>query len=291
MNPEKIIILANAASRTLNRSALQAAATHIGRHLPCEIIFTESSENACATATALSADPECLVVACGGDGTIHTIVNSLAPGAVMGLIPSGTANVIARELGIPVSTMNAAKLLLTGAVQKVDLGICNNRKFVFVAGIGFDARVAGAVSPVLKKCFGRYAYHIAAVQQFFGYRPPTLRVKVDGAGNESVGHFAIVANMRRYGGDLFFAPEARYDDGILDLILVEKFTMCTLLRLLNFARGNGRFPGEGVRVFKGKHFQISASEPVPFELDGEVFQARSEFSIGLAPEPARFITS
>ncbi|HMM60356.1 MAG TPA: acylglycerol kinase family protein, partial [Candidatus Rifleibacterium sp.] len=106
--------LANAASRALNRAELAATAGHINRFLPCETIFTTSIENARETAQSLSADPACLVAACGGDGTIHTVINSVVPEAVTGIIPAGTANVIARELGIPVQMREAGKLLLTG---------------------------------------------------------------------------------------------------------------------------------------------------------------------------------
>lgn len=290
MKPEKIFILANAASRSLNRQALATACTLSGKHIPTEIIFTSSQEHAREISGKLSADPASLVVACGGDGTIHTLLNSLSPGAAMGLIPAGTANVIARELGIPIDMRNACKTLLTGAIQDVDTGDCDGQKFLFVAGIGFDARVAGAVSPLLKKVFGRYAYHIAGVQQFFGYRPPRLTVRINGDTNEHHGRFAIIANMRRYGGDLFFAPAARYDDGQLDLLLVNDFSISTMLRLLNFARGNGSFPGNGVKQFTGQSFAIKSSEPTPYQLDGEVFAPRTEFNFALAAEKTRIIT-
>ncbi len=289
MKPEKVAILANASSRTLKRAELEAASAHINRFMPCEIIYTSSIEHACATAAELSQRPEYLVAACGGDGTIHTIQNSMAKGAAMGIVPAGTANVIARELGIPLNMRDAVKLLLTGAVQKADLGICNNRKFIFVAGIGFDAQVAGSVSPMLKKLFGRYAYHINGVLQFLTYRPPELRVSVKGQNQEHTGQFAIIANMRRYGGELFFAPEARYDDGLLNMVLVKDFSLKTMLRLLNFARGNGSFPASGVTTLKADGFNIKSSFPVQFELDGEVFAATKEFSIGIASDRARFI--
>ncbi|GAB1351449.1 hypothetical protein MASR1M12_01790 [Erysipelotrichia bacterium] len=291
MKTEKIAILANAASRTLNRAELAATASHINRFLPCETIFTTSIENARETAQSLSADPACLVAACGGDGTIHTVINSVVPEAITGIIPAGTANVIARELGIPVQMREAGKLLLTGAAQKCDLGTCNGRKFIFVAGIGFDAVVADAVSPTLKKLFGRYAYHIAGLQQFCFYRPPTLRIRVDDGPDEFTGRFAIFANMRRYGGDLFFAPDARYDDGILNMVLVEDFSMRTMLQLLNFARRNGPQPPDGVRTLTGRKFHVTASEPAPYQLDGEVFAAAAEFTIGSAEHQARLITS
>ncbi len=291
MKPEKIAILANAASRTLKRAELEAASAHINKFLPCEIIYTSSIEHARTTAAELSARPEYLVAACGGDGTIHTVFNNLAEGAAMGIIPAGTANVIARELGIPLSMREAGKLLLTGAVQETDIGTCNGRKFIFVAGIGFDAQVAGSVSPLLKKIFGRYAYHINGVLQFLTYHPPTLRVTITGQSQEHTGQFAIIANMRRYGGELFFAPQARYDDGLLNMILVNDFSLKTMLSLLNFARGNGSFPSHGVTALTAPGFEIKSSFPVPFELDGEVFAATKEFSIGMAAGRARFITT
>ncbi len=289
MQPEKIAILANAASRTLKRQELEAAAKHVNKFLPCEIIYTRSIEHAGQTAASLSASPDCLVAACGGDGTIHTIQNHLAPGAILGIIPAGTANVIARELGIPASMRDAAKLLLTGAVQKADLGICNSRRFIFVAGIGFDAAVAGAVPPLLKKLFGRYAYHLTGLHHFLGYTPPELQIISNGQTYQ--GRFAIIANMRRYGGELFFAPDARYDDGILDMLLVTEFNTHTMLRLLNFARGNGAFPAHGVVRISADNFRIKSSVPVPYELDGEVFAATTEFSIGMDAGAARFITT
>ncbi len=289
MQPEKIAILANAASRTLKRNELEAAAAHVNKFLPCEIVYTRSIEHAGQTAASLSANPACLVAACGGDGTIHTIQNHLTPGAVLGIIPAGTANVIARELGIPASMRDAAKLLLTGAVQKADLGVCNNRRFIFVAGIGFDAEVAGAVPPLLKKLFGRYAYHLTGLHHFLGYAPPELQITANGQTHR--GRFAIVANMRRYGGELFFAPEARYDDGILDMVLVTKFNTHTMLRLLNFARGNGVFPADGVIRISSDSFRVKSSLPVPYELDGEVFAATTEFTIGMDAGAARFITT
>ncbi|MDD3147179.1 MAG: YegS/Rv2252/BmrU family lipid kinase [Candidatus Riflebacteria bacterium] len=290
MKPEKIAILANAASRTLNKSELEATVAHINKFLPCEIVYTQSIEQARAFAADLSGQPEYLVAACGGDGTIHTVQNSMVTDAAMGIIPAGTANVIARELGIPLKMIDAGKLLLTGAVQETDLGTCNGHKFIFVAGIGFDAQVAGSVSPLLKKVAGRYAYHINGLLQFLTYRAPQLRIKIEGQSREETGRFAIIANMRRYGGELFFAPSARYDDGMLNMVLVKNFDTKTMLRLLNFARGNGPFPTSGVSAISAPGFEIKSSFPVPFELDGEVYAPATDFSISIAHDRARLIT-
>jgi len=284
----KIYILANAGARTLDFKGLDAACEKLARHTAVEIIRTTSQEQASSETARLSALPGNVVAAAGGDGTINNLLNSLAPEGVLGIIPAGTANVIARELGIPLKTGEAVKILVTGAVQKVDTAVCNGRKYLFVAGFGFDAEVAASVGGWRKRLLGRAAYHLAGLLRFMTYRPPELKITCDGKVYH--GKYALIANMRRYGGELFFAPQARFDDGILDLVLLRRFSVGSLLRLLNFARGNGRFPGDVAESVQGKHFVVESDRPTPYQLDGEVFPAADRFEINLAPQPTSLIT-
>lgn len=288
MKPENIFILANAGARTLDRQGLQAAADLINRHVPCRIELTQSAEHASEITKKIAADPKNLVVACGGDGTINTVLNALPINAPMGIIPAGTANVIARELGIPLTMRNAAKAILTGAITNIDVAVCNNQRYLFVAGFGFDAQVAGAVNPILKRIIGRAAYHVAGLLEFITYRPPVLKLTADSK-QKLCGRFAIIANMRRYGGELFFAPGARFDDQMLDLVLVRHFNVSSLLRLLNFARGNGLFPEKQAMQLRAERFHIQTATPVPWQLDGEVFPPAAEFELHVAPDPVKII--
>jgi len=289
MKPENIYILANAQARTLDRQGLQAAAELISRHVKCRIELTQSLQHATDLTKKLAADSQNLVVACGGDGTINTILNALPAEAAMGIIPAGTANVIARELGIPLNIREAGKAILTGAVKNVDVAVCNGQRYLFVAGFGFDAQVAGAVNPVLKRLIGRAAYHVTGLMQFITYKPPFLNICTDSQ-QHLCGRFAIIANMRRYGGELFFAPDARFDDKILDLVLVQQFNVSSLLRLLNYARRNGRFPDKQAVQLRTSKLRIQTANPIPWQLDGEVFAPAAEFELHVAPEPARIIT-
>ncbi len=284
----KIYILANSGARTLDFKGLESSCERLARHTAIEIVKTTSQEHASSETARLSAIPGTIVAAAGGDGTINNLLNSLAPGGILGIIPAGTANVIGRELGIPLKVSDAVKVLVTGAVQKVDTAVCNSRKYLFVAGFGFDAEVAGAVGGWRKKLLGRAAYVVAGLQKFMTYRPPKLKVTCDGIVHH--GYYAIIANMRRYGGELFFAPQARFDDGILDLVLLKRFSVGSLLRLLNFARGNGRFPEDVAESLQGRHFVVEADRPTPYQLDGEVFAAAERFEISLAPQPTNLIT-
>ena len=286
--PEKIYILANAGARTLDFKGLEAACGRLAKHTAVEIIKTNSQEEAGSETARLSAEEGTLVAAAGGDGTINTLLNALSPNGILGIIPAGTANVIGRELGIPLKISDAVKVLVTGAVQKVDTAVCNGRKYLFVAGFGFDAEVAASVSGLLKKILGRAAYHVAGLLRFITYRAPRLKISCDG--RLYCGRYAIIANMRRYGGELFFAPAARFDDGKLDLVILKRFSVCSLLRLLNFARGNAGFPGDVAEMVQGSHFIVEADRPTPYQLDGEVFPATDRFEITLAPQPTSIIT-
>jgi YegS/Rv2252/BmrU family lipid kinase len=210
--------------------------------------------------------------------------------STLGIIPAGTANVIARELGIPLDIREAAKNLLTGAIQKVDTGLCNGRRFLFVAGIGFDAHVAAKVSPFLKKTTGKIAYHISTFKELLTYKAPSLRLRLDNQPKEIKAEFIIIANMRRYGGDLFFAPEAMHNDGVLNLVVAKKLNSSTLFKLFNFARRKAPFPGEVATSIKAQSFQIQAEAPTPYQLDGEVFGATQTFYFTINKQKLNILT-
>lgn len=277
MLPEKIYILANLNARTQNRSNLEKAVASISDKLPTEIIYTTSAADAREKAEKLSANSGNIVAACGGDGTINSVLQGICDQGTLGIIPSGTANVIARELGVPLNFADACKNLLTGAVKKIDVGLCNGQRFLFVAGTGYDAQVAGKVSPTLKQFLGKFAYHLASVKELITYRPPRLSFSFSNGQPEVSGEFAIIANMRRYGGDLFFAPQALYDDGILDLVVLKRFNPRTLLRLFNYARRVAPFPADDAYQLRAESFCISADSACPYQLDGEAYDGIKTF--------------
>jgi diacylglycerol kinase (ATP) len=290
MKPEKVFILANLKARGKSRNQLEEAIGLIQNHLPVELIYTTSAEDAKERAATLSQNADNIVVACGGDGTINSVIQNFSENGTLGIIPSGTANVIARELGIPLNFRDAAKNLLTAAVQKVDVGLCNGRRFLFVAGTGFDAQVAANVSPALKKFLGKFAYHIASFKELVTYSPPTLRIKFRDDRPEVKGQFVLIANMRRYGGDLFFAPAARHDDGKLDLIVLKKFNPSSLLKLFNFARRTAPFPSEVAEQFQAESFTINSDAECPYQLDGETFSGTDTFYFSVNRKKINILT-
>ncbi|MBI3038594.1 hypothetical protein HYY75_06010, partial [bacterium] len=211
------VVIANPKAGKTNPNSVLQAVCFLSKYLETRLLWTKGPGDSKKLAMKFGGDPDTLVVVSGGDGSINEAVNGIPNGGVLGILPNGTANVAAKEFGIPLKTAMAAKLLLTGTVRKIDIGSIFNRKFLLMAGLGFDAQVASTVSPTMKRFFGQYSYHFEVARRYFFYVPPKIILSVEGAA-PVMGAFAIVSNVRRYGGDLFFSPNARPTDCLLDVL-------------------------------------------------------------------------
>jgi diacylglycerol kinase (ATP) len=239
--------------------------------LKVEVLNTEHPNHATELA-ALAGDR--LIVAAGGDGTVNEVLNGLSPGSTLGVLPLGTANVLARELGLPLDAEEACRRILTGEVSHVDFGVATNdsgaeRRFACMAGIGFDAKVVGTVTPRQKRFLRGLAFAITAFRVLFGNKFPPLEIL---HGDEThVARFAIVANGHFYGGNYKVAGPGLLTSGALETILVERVS--TLLRPDVFAWIMARRPlNSAMRSFTSKEVRARASgAEVPVQLDGELW--------------------
>jgi diacylglycerol kinase family enzyme len=162
--------------------------------LKIEVLNTERPDHATELATMAG---DRLVIAAGGDGTVNEVVNGLSKGATLGILPLGTANVLARELRLPLTAEDACARILTGTRSRMDVGIATDgegteRHFTCMAGIGFDANVIREVTPRLKRYLKSLAFPLAALKVYFRDRRPTLHI-VYGV-TSYVTQFAVVAN-------------------------------------------------------------------------------------------------
>jgi diacylglycerol kinase family enzyme len=299
---QRLALIVNPKAGSRHAATFEPACELLRCHISTEILATERPGHATELARMLGADPDCCVAVCGGDGTILEALNGLPATGVLGILPGGTANVIARELGIPLNLREAAKVLLAGAPARIDTGTISweepappplafsarsakswfarhkqvhfsaNRqsRFLMVAGFGFDAHVAGNVRALPKKILGQYAYHLETIRRFLGYQKPIITVSVDGA-DPITGQFALLANMRRYGGGLFFAHNARHDDGEMDLRLFPQLTARCLIKSAWEAHQRRGVPEDLAQRARGRVFDFFFDRPTPFQLDGEVF--------------------
>ncbi|WP_233578855.1 diacylglycerol/lipid kinase family protein [Tautonia sociabilis] len=216
------------------------------------------------------------LVAVGGDGTVGALLND-RPAVPITVLPAGTENLFARHFGIPGDPERVAELIAEGRALPLDLGEARGRRFALMAGVGFDAEVvtrhhlarlgrARRVRPT-----SRVAYVEPVLRASFGYGFPPLSIRVEDPGPPELlsGSIAIVFNLPRYALGLPIAPEAREDDGLLDLVVFrDPGPMAALHYLWLVFRGRhlGRPDVWHRRI---RRISVSAEVPVPVQLDGD----------------------
>lgn len=222
---------------------------------------------------AREAEPEFdAIVAAGGDGTFNAVASGIAGAPrALALLPFGTANVLAREIGLPRRPRRLAELIAGGTAQPIWPGRVGDRLFIMMAGAGFDAEVVAGVDPGLKRRAGRVAFAWALLQLLWRYRPHELEVRIDDA--EFRAAAVIAARGRFYAGPYVLAPEARLDEPLLHVVLFRRSGRVAALRYL-FALFLGRLPArDDIAIVACRKAFVTAPQPVPVQADGEIVGA------------------
>ena len=210
------------------------------------------------------------IVAAGGDGTINEVVNGLAgSNATLGLLPIGTVNVFATELGLPSHDLSSCwEIIRRNHTRLVDLPTANGKYFVQLAGVGLDAQVVKETSLAFKRSFGPLSYVISAAQ-IAARKPPRLLVDAENIGRME-SSFVLVGNGRHYGGPFPFFKQAINNDGLLDVVAFKQLGYLEIIRYLQevFFSSEIRLPE--VEYFQTERLRISSEQEVPVELDGEL---------------------
>lgn len=267
------------------------------RHgLDVTVMLTDRPGGATDMARALAeSSEEVRIYACGGDGTIHEVVNGIAgfPNAAMTCIPIGTGNDFLKNFGPDMDKFNDAENLWDGDVMSLDLIDCNGRACLTIACNGIDARVAESVHNFSGPAWlsGQGAYIASIIPNFFG-SPISRRwtVSIDG-GEPETDEFALISlcNGRYYGGGFFPVPEARMNDGALHALVIRKVTRAEFIRLIGpYSKGKHKeLPPRLVQVMPAKEIRITAEEDIVTCLDGECSRSR-EVVMGLSDKKVQF---
>jgi YegS/Rv2252/BmrU family lipid kinase len=220
-------------------------------------------------AARFAAEGEPVVIAAGGDGTLNEVVNGLVgSNTMLGLLPAGTMNVFAREMGIPCDSLEQALLVIErGFVQEVDLFGANGSPFVQMAGVGFDALVIEETSWETKKLLGPLAYLLAAVK-VLGAEPPKLEV-VCPDGRREVGVAVLAGNGSLYGGPFKFFRKASNHDSKLDVLVYKEAGYRLVLDSLRGLAFGGIDLLDSTSYFQTREFMVHSDREVPVQVDGE----------------------
>jgi len=222
-----------------------------------------------------------VVVACGGDGTIHEVVNGLAGSeAVLAVIPGGTANVWAKDARLPRAPLEAARIINGGRCRRIDLGLiewegrsgrkAESRYFLLMVGVGLDAHVVARVSQGWKRRLGAAAYVLTGAREALFYRSQPVELELDGRERLSLRlGWMLAGNTRCYGGVKRIASRALADDGLLELLI---FPGYNLLRATGYglAMLTGRHHGApGVIYRQAAEIEVAGPSSLPVQADGE----------------------
>jgi YegS/Rv2252/BmrU family lipid kinase len=212
-----------------------------------------------------------LVIVCGGDGTINAAANGVVEtGLPMGILPMGTANDLARTLGIPTQLDLAADIIIAGHQRKIDLGDVNGHPFFNVATIGLGADLANGLTSETKRRWGRLGYAIAALKVLMSARPFSATI-INKDGEARVKTYQIaVGNGRHYGGGTVIEESATIEDGTLDLYSLEIDNVWKFALMLRAFRSGTHGAWEEVRTARCVEFDIRTRKPRPVNLDGDI---------------------
>ncbi len=273
--PRRLVLIYNptAGGRSRHRfEATLAALRDFGSDL--ELRETDGPGHAENLARSVTPEDGDVVVVAGGDGTINEAVNGLvrreaqAKPLPLGIIPLGTANVLAAEIGLATEPGAVARTLAEGSIRPVSVGRAGDRIFTMMAGAGFDAHVVANVDTGLKRRIGKGAYVWESARQFWRFGFPDYRVTLDGVERRVAS--VIVAKGHFYGGRFICAPEARLEDPRFQVCLFERRGAWNAARYalaLCFGR-LARLPD--VRVVPAREVRIDGPQGDPVQGDGDI---------------------
>jgi len=248
-----------------------------------KVLYTDGSDHDAKLVESIIHTDISAIVVVGGDGTIHGVANSLAGKHVpMGIIPAGSGNDFARSLQIPKYHEKALNRILKGKVKIMDLGRVGHEFFITIAGIGFDGKVAkvtneSKVKKLLNKLnLGSLSYIYSLIKVLFTYEPTTATIKID----EDIHHFKevwmiSVANLPFYGGGIKICPDARADDGLLDICVLHGVSRWELLMVFPRAFSGKHITHKNVTMLKGKDIFITPEKELVIQCDGEIIEQKT----------------
>jgi YegS/Rv2252/BmrU family lipid kinase len=261
--------IAGSEGREGGRRRAELAASLLDRRgVDHEILVTERTGHARELAAGAVGRGASVVCAWGGDGTVNEIACALVSGSVpLAIIPAGSGNGLARELGIPLAPADALAVAIEGRTHRIDVGEVGGRAFVNLAGIGFDAAIAARFAASARRGFVRYLTIAAA--EIGRYRPKRYTLRIGGRVEEHRAWMIVLANARQYGNGAVIAPRARPDDGRLDLVIVhDQPVWRVLVRAPRLFRGTlNERDGVSFRLIDAA--TVAGEEPLAFHVDGE----------------------
>ncbi|MGE0736089.1 MAG: diacylglycerol kinase family protein [Alphaproteobacteria bacterium] len=265
-----VLILLNPTAGRRRRALFDATLVALGRrNVVVTLRTTERAGHATELARAATTERFDAVIAAGGDGTIYETINGLV-GSTMpfGVVPLGTANIFAASVGLRRRAERIAETIATASPTPIKLGRFGDRYFALMISCGPDARVVEHLNLRLKRLTGRFAYAWETWRQFLHFRPIVYEADIDGVAHRA--HWIIVANQKFHAGPYTIAPDARWDDDKLHVVLMVGGTRWAMLGY-GIALFAGRLPDRSdVKIIAAAQVTLRGPSSEPLQADGEI---------------------
>ncbi len=256
--------------------------TNFSKEIPYDLIVWKNKDDFESVKKQILEGNYSIVVACGGDGTVNSVSSVLAHTSMaLGIFPLGSGNGLARSNKIPLDLHKALRVIEKGNIIKIDGAHINGHPFFCTAGIGFDAHIANKFATSTKRGFA--TYFKTTLNEFFSYKPSHYKLTIDGKIHETKAFLITVANAGQWGNDVYIAPLAELQDGILNISILKPFS--------NFA-----IAGIGIKLFSkkihtsvslisdtGTDIEIEFDGELPVHYDGEPLLVKDKLSIKIMP--------
>jgi diacylglycerol kinase (ATP) len=275
----RAVLLANQRSGSFGKeeSELHALVTYLNEYgWDIDLHFSSSPDDARQRTRGAVEQQMDMLIAVGGDGTINSVIQELAGSeTALGVIPSGTFNVWARETGIPLDFAGARDVLINGKLRRIDLGRMQDRYFLLTAGIGLGGTVTYSVKKEKLKRLGPLGYVLTGVRLGLGFDSFRADITIDGRLQTTNALQIVVGNTQLYGSLFKFTWQARCDDGLLDVCIVRRTSKLErIVMMLDFLLQR-RECRKWVTYTTCSSIDVNTRKPVNFQIDGE--------PIGLTP--------
>lgn len=271
-------------NRTAGRGRVQAYLRRLrglfeSLHISAEFLETGSASELESASRQALVEGHRLLLAMGGDGTFQALANgAFESEAIIGILPAGGGNDFAAALGLPGDFMGAAEKLLKGKPRLVDLlrvrtADGRTRLFAGGGGVGLDAEAALRANGPYRRLPGRFRYIASALHALSEHQPLQIRLEFPGTDIQPVEAISLltgVLNTPTYGGGLRLAPDARIDDGLLDVVLIGDMNILGVLKSLPRLVGNGELRTSQLSRWQVKRLTVCTDRPAPFHGDGEL---------------------